>query len=103
MMDDKERIRKAAEKYAGELERILNDVSRELDRAAIKLDQVGSKIYENLPKEAKDAEKDLRRIAGGMIDDVRKDLPKLQKGVEQMGRKLDKALEDLQKAAQKKN
>ena len=102
-MDDKERIRKTAEKYAGELEKVLNDVSRELDRAAIKLEQVGSKVYENLPKEAKDAEKDLRRIAGGMIDDVRKDLPKLQKSVEQMGRKLDKALEDLQKAAHKKN
>jgi cell division septum initiation protein DivIVA len=37
-----------------------------------------------------------------MIDDVRKDLPKLQKSVEQLGRKLDKALADLQKAAQKK-
>ncbi len=101
-MDDKERIRKAAEKYANELDKVLNDVSRELDRAAIKLEQVGGKVYESLPKEAKDAEKDLRRIANGMVDDIRKDLPKLQKSVEQMGRKLDKALEDLQKAAQKK-
>jgi division protein CdvB (Snf7/Vps24/ESCRT-III family) len=101
-MDEKERIRKVAEKYAGELDKVLKDVSRELDHAAIKLEQVGGRVYDNLPKEAKDAEKDLRRIAGSMIDDVRKDLPKLQKGVEQLGRKLDKALADLQKAAQKK-
>jgi division protein CdvB (Snf7/Vps24/ESCRT-III family) len=102
-MDDRERIRKTAEKYANELDKVLHDVSRELDRAAIKLDQVGGKVYESLPKEAKDAERDLRRIASGMVDDIRKDLPKLQKSVEEMGRKLDKALEDLQKAAQKKN
>jgi division protein CdvB (Snf7/Vps24/ESCRT-III family) len=101
-MDEKERIRKVAEKYAGELDKVLKDVSRELDRAAIKLEHVGGKVYDNLPKEAKDAEKDLRRIAGGMIEDVRKDLPKLQKSVEMLGRRLDKALEDLQKAAQKK-
>jgi division protein CdvB (Snf7/Vps24/ESCRT-III family) len=101
-MEERERIRKVAEKYAGELDKVLNDVSGELNRAAVKLEQVGGKIYETLPKEAKDAEKDLRRIAGAMIEDVRKDLPKLQKSVEQMGRRLDRYLEDLQKAAQKK-
>lgn len=102
-MDEKERMRKAAQKYAGELEKVLNDVSRELDRASIKLEQVGGKVYESLPKEAKDAEKDLRRIAGGMVDDVRKDLPKLQKTVEQMVKKLDKTLDDMEKAIQKKS
>ncbi len=101
-MDDRERVRKAAEKYAGELEKILKDVSRELDHAAIKLEQVGNKVYNNLPKEAKDAEKDLRRIANGMVDDVRRDLPKLQKNVDQLGKKLDKVLDDLQKTIQKK-
>ncbi len=101
-MDDRERVRKAAEKYAGELEKVLKDVSRELDHAAIKLEQVGNKVYNNLPKEAKDAEKDLRRIANGMVDDVRRDLPKLQKSVDQLGKKLDKVLDDLQKTIQKK-
>ncbi len=101
-MDDRERVRKVAEKYAGELDKVLKDITRELDQVAIKLDQVGNKVYDSLPKEAKDAEKDMRRIASGMVDDVRRDLPKLQKSVEVMGKKLDKALDDLQKAIQKK-
>ena len=50
-MDEKERIRKVAEKYAGELDKVLKDVSRELDHAAIKLEQVGGRVYDNLPKE----------------------------------------------------
>ena len=38
-------------------------------------------------------------IAGAMVEDVRKDLPKLQKGVEEMGRRLDKYLEEFQKVS----
>lgn len=97
-MPSREKIRSDTEKYASELSKLLDDLGKELQKAAVRMEKVGEEVYDSLPREAKSFEKDIRNVVSTVISDMKEDIPKLQKNVESMGMRMEKYADDIQKS-----
>ncbi|MCX6652607.1 MAG: hypothetical protein NT137_04545 [Methanomassiliicoccales archaeon] len=83
------------EECAREMAKMLEDVGKELEKVAERVDRVSQKIYAKMPDQAKDAEKRLRNIANAVVTDMKQDVPKIQKDLGRMGKRLEKYLDDV--------
>lgn len=86
------------EKYASELIKLLNSMSKEIEKAANRLGKMGEDAYENLPPKAKAATKDMQGVVDSVAENLRQDIPKMQKNMEKMAKRMGEYADDVQKA-----
>lgn len=95
-------IRSDAEKAASEMAKMLESVGKEMEKAANKMGKLGEQAYSALPKEAKQVNKTAMNMFDSVVENLRTDIPKMQKNVEGMAKRLGQYAEDMQKAAKGK-
>jgi uncharacterized protein YukE len=96
-MSEKEE-RTQAEKYAQELIRMLNAMSDEIEKAANKFGKMGEQAYESMPSKAKAMTKDLQTVVDSVSENLKRDIPKMQKNLEGMAKRVGDYAEDVSKA-----
>jgi len=96
-MGDKD-VKSQTEKYASELIKLLNGMSNEIEKAANRLGKMGEEAYETLPPKAKAVTKDMQSVVDSVTDNLRQDIPKMQKNLEKMAKRMGEYADDVQKA-----
>lgn len=91
-------IRSDADKAIGEMAKMLENLGKEMERAAHKMERIGEEAYSSLPKEVKDVPKTAMKAFDSVVDNLRTDIPKMQKNVEGMAKRLGQYAEDMEKA-----
>jgi ABC-type transporter Mla subunit MlaD len=92
---------KATDRAAKELMKALDLAGKELEKAAGRVERISRNVYDSMPKELKDASQDLRNLANDVAKDLASDVPKVQKGLEDLGRRLDKYASQLEKTVRR--
>ncbi|HUL39666.1 MAG TPA: hypothetical protein VLU38_05185 [Methanomassiliicoccales archaeon] len=86
------------DKYARQVSKLLDDMGKEMEKAAVTIGKMGEEVYDSLPPKAKSMKKDLDGVIDVVADNLRQDIPKIQKNMENMAKRMNKYAEDIQKA-----
>ncbi|MCU0860843.1 MAG: hypothetical protein MUE65_00805 [Methanomassiliicoccales archaeon] len=90
--------RTGSEKYAQELVKLLNTMGNEIEKAAAKFGKMGEEAYESMPPRAKSFTKDMQSVVDSIAENLRQDIPKLQRNMEKMAKRMGDYADDVQKA-----
>ncbi|MEM0449776.1 MAG: hypothetical protein QW520_08160 [Methanomassiliicoccales archaeon] len=93
-----EREESSSEKYAKELIRLLNMIGNEIEKAANKVGKMGEEALQSMPPKAKEFTKEMQSVVDSIAENLKEDLPKLQKNMERMARRMLDYAEGVQKA-----
>ncbi len=93
------------EDCAKQLEKLLERMNKELDKAAKIVNRAGKQAYDTMPKEIKTAGKRMNDIANAVASDVAEDMPKIEREIDNFGRRMEKYARDVRDAmrAERKN
>ena len=91
-------IKSDAEKAAREMAKMLESLGREMERAAEKMGKMGKEAFDSLPKEAKEIPRSAKNVFDSVVENMRTDIPQMQKNVEGMAKRLGRYAEDMEKA-----
>ncbi len=83
---------------AKQLQKMLENMNKELDKAAKIVNRAGKQAYDAMPKELKTAGKKMNNIADAVATDVAQDIPKIEKEIDNFGRRLEKYARDIRDA-----
>jgi F0F1-type ATP synthase membrane subunit b/b' len=95
-------IKSDAEKAAKEMAKMLDGMGKEMEKAAAKIGKMGEEAYRSLPKEAKEIPQSAKSVFDSVAENLRWDIPKMQKNIEGMAKRLGKYAQDMEKAAKGK-
>lgn len=96
-MDDKDR-KNQGEKFARQFAIVLENMAKEMEKAAATIGKMGEEAYETMPSKAKTMAKDVQSVIDVVAEDLKEDIPKIQKNMEGMARRLIDYADDVQKA-----
>ena len=85
------------DKYAKQISKLLDDMGKEMEKAAVTIGKMGEEVYDSLPPKAKSMKKDLDNTIDVVADNLRQDIPKIQKNMEHMAKRMSQYAEDIQK------
>ncbi len=86
------------DKYGKQISKLLDDMGKEMERAATTIGKMGEELYGSLPPQAKSMKKDLDNALDTVADNLKQDIPKFQKNMENMAKRMSQYADDVQKA-----
>jgi len=96
-LDDSDR-KGQMDKYGKQIAKILDNMGKEMEKAALTIGKMGEEVYDTMPPKAKSVKKDVDNVIDVVADNLRQDLPKIQKNMESMAKRMSQYADDIQKA-----
>ena len=96
-MDDKDK-KMQLDKYGKQIAKLLDDMGKEMEKAANTIGKMGEEVYDSMPPKAKSVKRDVDNVIDVVADNLKQDLPKIQKNMESMAKRMGQYADDIQKA-----
>lgn len=99
---NREGSRGAVGEYIEELRKIAKETEKGIEEGLKALEKVSARMCSTLARETEDVREDAKRIARSVLEDVRRETPKLEKDFDEMLKKLRSRIRSIEEELDKR-